>query len=230
MAIVRWFASLGGRWWPLDGVAAHLVTDYVFRSLPSTVVLAGYWAAGGRPGQDRHTRRTIVAAFLTSLVAGVISRVIQNFWDTPRPIHDPALSGLFQPSFLKLIDEDFHSFPSDHAAFLLPLVWHVSRLQPWLGAATTALVGAALLARLYLGMHFPTDVVGGLLVGALTVVATERLCPRLVDRIGALIHAAESRWPVATASLLFLLAYACASMFDEFRAIALAIGRALTHS
>jgi undecaprenyl-diphosphatase len=198
----------------------------VFRSLPSIVVLAGYWAAG----RSRHTRRTIVAAFLSSLLAGLLSRFIQNMWHTPRPVHDPVVSGFFHPPFLMLIDKDFHSFPSDHAAFLLPLVWYVSRLQPWLGAAAIALAGATLLARLYLGLHFPVDVAVGLMAGAVSVLATERLWPRLVDRIGALVYALESRWPVATASLLFLLAYAYATMFDDFRSLALAFQRALTAS
>ena len=108
-------------------------------------------------------------------------------------------------------------------------MWYAGRLQPWLGAAMTALVGAALLARLHLGEP-PTDVVVGLLIGVLTIGATERLWPRLVDRIGALIDLGKNRWPVLTASLLFLLAYAYASMFDDFRSLAVAIWRALTHS
>ena len=226
MAIVRWFASLGGRSWVLDGIATQMATNYVFRSLPCVIALAGYWAAG----RSRQTRRTVIAAFLASFLAGAFSRVVQNLWQTPRPVHDPLLSGAFSPSFTRIIESDFHSFPSDHAAFLLPLVWYAGRLQPWLGAAMTALVGAALLARLHLGIHYPTDVVVGLLIGVLTIGATERLWPRLVDRIGALIDLGKNRWPVLTASLLFLLAYAYASMFDDFRSLAVAIWRALTHS
>lgn len=126
--------------------------------------------------------------FCTALVAGMIA------WHLVRREHREAaawllvgLTTLFLPEVLKLlvarprpelwpriIEVSGFSFPSGHAvagAALYPLVTWVAlgsgpRLRRWswaLGLIPAAYVGVG---RLYLGVHWPTDVVAGWLLGA----------------------------------------------------------------
>lgn len=65
-------------------------------------------------------------------------------------------------------EHDPHSFPSGHtcASFAAALAWRPHLSKRW---ANTALVCAVLMgfSRLYVGVHFPTDVFAGAVIGCL---------------------------------------------------------------
>ena len=89
-----------------------------------------------------------------------------------------------RPTDLHLTGADVYSFPSGHATtntvlygVLLILLW---RQIPWgrwlaLAVACTLFVAAICLSRLYLGAHWLSDVLGGLVFAALWLFALARL-------------------------------------------------------
>ena len=87
-----------------------------------------------------------------------------------------------------LTSGDPNSFPSGHtsAAFAAGLVWASTLPKPWM--RRTAAVQAVLmgLSRLYVGVHYPSDVLAGALVGtvcALLALYVGRLWQRRADRL-----------------------------------------------
>lgn len=72
-----------------------------------------------------------------------------------------------------------HSFPSGHSAASFAAAWALFRTErrQW---GVPALVLAALisLSRLYVGVHYPTDVICGAAIGALSAVVAVRLTRR----------------------------------------------------
>lgn len=114
---------------------------------------------------DRRSRAgwsTTMAMALALLVQLVVVQAVKDFVDRPRPSHVDALAATRDASF-----------PSGHvaatAAIAVVLVLAVrARQRQWLARAiviAAMCVMAMALSRMYLGVHYPTDVVAGALVG-----------------------------------------------------------------
>ena len=126
--------------------------------------------------------RTWLAAGLGALLAIGLSAGIGALWDRPRPF----VARHFVPLIAHGNDA---SFPSDHLAVLGAValcLWFVSRhLAVMVGIS--ALVVA--FARVFVGVHYVTDVAGGFILGlacgGLTWWATGRALPaiRRIDRL-----------------------------------------------
>ena len=116
-----------------------------------------------------------VTLILAIIFADAMTIVAKGAFQSPRPNAVDARVRTFGTVESRLpplatgtaMPADDFGFPSGHvattAAWALGLAW--SRRKPWeLGAAATWIALMAL-SRMYLGRHFPADVIGGLVVG-----------------------------------------------------------------
>lgn len=118
------------------------------------------------------TRKAGGCALLAMLFGLLCTNVVlKHLVQRIRPWH--LVEGL-----VHLVEEkDPNSFPSGHttAAFAAGTVW--LRTLPWRGGRIAALAMAVLMAfsRLYVGVHYPTDVLTGVLIGTGCALAALRL-------------------------------------------------------
>ena len=111
----------------------------------------------------RSTRKAGAAALLALALGALCTNVtLKPLVSRPRPWLDVA-------GLVPLVAEhDPNSFPSGHtcAAFAAGIAWLMALPRKWGAAAVTAAVCMGL-SRLYVGVHYPSDVLVGALVGAL---------------------------------------------------------------
>ena len=126
----------------------------------------GGWAfvvAGVLLAVLRKTRKA-GAASLAGMLLGLL---VTNL--TLKPLVARLRPWVVMEEFAALVtSSDLNSFPSGHtcAAFAFAVALAVTLPQKWAKAA--ALIAAALMgfSRLYVGVHFPTDVLAGAVIGA----------------------------------------------------------------
>ncbi|MDM0046009.1 phosphatase PAP2 family protein [Variovorax dokdonensis] len=132
--------------------------------LPALLVLLLAAMAAGRPAW----RRTLWAALVSLLIAWVSVRVFREYLPMPRPAAlDIGTQWLPQG--------ERPGFPSLHATGAFAVAVMVLRLHfdRW-GAAYVVAAALVALSRVFLGLHFPTDIVVGAMLGALIALVVER--------------------------------------------------------
>lgn len=114
------------------------------------------------PKKDIQGRHALVMAGLSGVLALVINVVISHIWFRPRPFT------VFQKgTFTELVPHSTDaSFPSDHTSGSFGFAagsW--GKQQKWISYTFTILAIVVMFARVYVGVHYPTDVIGGMIVG-----------------------------------------------------------------
>jgi undecaprenyl-diphosphatase len=111
-----------------------------------------------------------LAIFAGAMVlSGVVGRVIKHFIDRPRPLKEMATLIQTHQVYIHVIGKELreYSFPSGHTISAFSGATFLSILfKRWspLFFSVAVLTGVS---RIYMGAHFPTDVIGGMLVGSL---------------------------------------------------------------
>lgn len=135
---------------------AKLLADYAIWLVPLALVI------GWLRGSDA-TRKLMLEATASGFAGLLIAQAIGLVWQHPRPV----MIGLGNTLVPHAADS---SFPSDH----LTLIWAVAfsflmHQRPRVAGVFLALLGLPMAwARIYLGVHFPLDMLGAALVACIS--------------------------------------------------------------
>jgi len=207
-----------------DMVVSAISSNGLFKGGFVMMLWWGLWFTRS-PHETRNQERLIATIFL-AMVAVAVGRGLQiSLPFRLRPIHDPVTNANIPYGMSQKMLEDWSSLPSDHAVLYFALAVGLFRVSRLIGVIT--LLHAALwvcLPRIYLGLHYPGDLVMGALLGISISWFLMRPACGLVRglRLGDIHY----RWPQYFYPALFLLTFQIPEMFGSVRAFGRTIIRA----
>ncbi|AWD05560.1 TPA: undecaprenyl-diphosphate phosphatase [Klebsiella aerogenes] len=142
-------ATPSSSWWAIE-VATFIAKDLII-IVPLLVVALWLWG----PNQRQLVFKVMLALALSLSISWVIGHLF--------PHDRPFVDGVGY-NFLHHAADD--SFPSDHGTVIFTfalafLFWH----RVWSGTLLLVIASAIAWSRVYLGVHWPLDMLGGLLAG-----------------------------------------------------------------
>ena len=218
--LLLWINQPAGR----NGVVDRLVFDLTdAQLLKGGLFLAAYWWLWfDRKGERRSN---VVVAMVAATATAVLSRLLQvGLPFHPRPLHSPGIGIQFPLTVDPETLNTFSSFPSDHAMLFFALsvpLWQRSR---WLGgAAMLWTVLLICLPRVYLGYHYPSDVLAGAVLGVCCMLVLSAW----VARTGFPERAVDfaNFHPAVFYPMAFVLTFELATLFADVRHLLLDVIR-----
>ncbi|NGO10812.1 phosphatase PAP2 family protein [Streptomyces sp. HC44] len=160
------------------------------------LVLWCWWTVRRRGGEDAApSLAALVWAPLAAGVAVLVNVPIRGFVERPRPFRD------HQGIELLIGGKNDYSFVSDHATLTMAIGVGLFVAHRKFGLAG---IGLALLegfCRVYMGVHYPTDVIGGFALGTAVVLLLSPLAMALLTPVTrAVERSARVGWVVRARS------------------------------
>lgn len=163
-AVFHALNGLAGRSVAIDALIIFGATYAIL--LMALAVFAYGFAARKTPALEGRAEDVTHVA-LTVIIAFAAERLIGFLWFRPRPF--VTLEGV-----VKLADRLPHekSFPSSHATLAFAMAFGLLLHNRKWGETLLAVAVLVALSRVAAGVHYPSDVLGGLAIGALAALAT----------------------------------------------------------
>lgn len=168
----------------INGFAHH---SYLLDKTAVELLYADFWKGGFffvflwwlwfKDSEDPLQDRMVVVRIGTGLfMAMVIARAMQSLLPgRVRPIHEATLHLAIPFTGTQDVLEHWSSFPSDHAVVFFAMataIWVRYRSLGFIAFIWVTLF--ACLPRVYVGFHYPSDVVAGAVVGIIVMLLVER--------------------------------------------------------
>lgn len=209
-------------------LGAVLDANLVKVAVPLALLWVLWFSGAGRLSSGRMELALCSLAGLVAAVAlGRAAQLLLPF--RPRPLFDPGAQGLLPAPQLAESFDGWSAFPSDHGTLVGALIaaGFAASLPAGLLLAGWTLP-LVLLPRVHYGLHWPSDVLAGVAMGAGITLAALRVGLPVRAR-GSLDRLAEAH-PGLLLALMFLASYEIANLFEDSRSLARSLARAMTGS
>jgi undecaprenyl-diphosphatase len=137
-------------------------------SIPVMVILTGLLWFLARPGGDRKWKLACASGYAAAALAYIVNFVIHHIHDRARPYEAHAIRHPWSSS-------TDSSFPSDHTSLSFAIAFAVLAFDTVAGVVFLAVAAIIGVGRLFIGAHYPGDVLAGVLVGLVSAFVVVKL-------------------------------------------------------
>ena len=180
--LVIWLNGLSGNVKVFDDLMRLVASDYLM-PLSFSLAMLGLWFSGKNPAERVRYQITMLIAISALSLSNIVVWLINISWDRPRPFveHGDELNLLFYPP----TDPSFPANPVAVGFAAAAAAWSINHKFGWWMFAAASLFG---FSRLYAGVFYPTDIIGGAVVGIAVFIFTSYLRRFLEPLITAFVR------------------------------------------
>ena len=157
-AAFLWLNSWVGRFPWLDSIAQWVVSDYLVPVMLALALL-GIWFHGATATSRERNQRGVMTALLGLAFANLAIEILNHLMFRPRPFNTLGTSLLFY----RPVDS---SFPANPAAVGFAIGVAVTLGNRKIGVLLLVIATLFSLSRVYAGVFYPLDILGGAAIGA----------------------------------------------------------------
>jgi undecaprenyl-diphosphatase len=189
---------------------------------PTGVVFLGLFGLlWFRSQGDQIRRRQALILIVPAVAIGLlVNRTISAV--LPFRVRPMYALGTNTPTHQWVFDlENWSSFPSDNATYLFAIAACLFVVSRSAGLVFGAFGAFACLGRIYFGIHYPSDILAGAVIGILTGYAITR--PALAESVSRPLLGYEKQYPSYFYAVLFMMLAEVVGGFPNTRHIGVAI-------
>ncbi len=177
--------SFFNSWTTVNAVSWFFVICAVYFAYLMPIILLVWWFVA----KDRLTaRKAIVLSVISAAVARLIVKsVIVSIWTRNRPFIAHSVHDIINKS------DNEASFPSGHAIAMFSIAPVVYRYNKKLGVVMYVMAVLTAFSRVIVGVHYPSDVIGGAVLGILIGLLTVKLLDKRLDNFCRAVSALSDK-------------------------------------
>jgi undecaprenyl-diphosphatase len=219
--IVTFINQFSQHSWIFDKLIGFLSHNNLFKGGVLATII--WWAWFKSEDRHSHNREHIISTLLSCIIAIALARAFAlTLPFRLRPLQEEGLHFLLPFGMTTTVLEGWSSFPSDHAVLFIALSTGLLFVSRWVGtfslSYTVLFIG---FPRVYLGLHYPTDIIAGAIIG-MTIALLGNIYLVQSTLIQSITNWSYSK-PNLFYPLFFLLTYQIVELFDHSRSLVSAV-------